>query len=86
MSDQNEPMQGGALPSVPLQPVVQCGTCEREWPVGCEQAVAIRKRGCCIVCLIAQGAHFSMDPYEFERDPDPILNPTSQTATHTTEE
>ena len=24
MSDQNEPTQGGVLPSVPLQPIVQC--------------------------------------------------------------
>lgn len=29
MSNHNEPTQGGALPSVPLQPFVQCPCCKR---------------------------------------------------------
>lgn len=63
----------GASPGT-LGAVVRCDLCEREWPAGCEQAVAIRKRGKCIVCLVALGEHFSMDPYEFPNDPGYIPN------------
>lgn len=60
-----------------LGAVVRCDLCEREWPAGCEQAVAIRKRGKCIVCLVALGEHFSMDPYEFPSDPSYTPNDTA---------
>ena len=53
-----------------LGALVRCDQCDRYWPAGCEQAVAIRKRGKCIVCLVEFGEHFSMDPYEFPSDPD----------------
>ena len=58
-----------AAPSGTVGAVVRCDRCGHDWPAGCEQAVAIRKRGKCIVCLIALGEHFSMAPYEFPSDP-----------------
>ena len=58
------------------QPLVRCPTCSREWPAGCEQAVAIRKRGECIVCLIAHGEKWCKDPYEFDSEADYSPNPT----------
>ena len=64
MSDQVSPAV-----SCTVGAVVRCDRCGHDWPAGCEQAVAIRKRGKCIVCLIALGEHFSMAPYEFPSDP-----------------
>jgi len=64
MSDQVSPAVSGTVGAV-----VRCDRCGCDWPAGCEQAVAIRKRGKCIVCLVAMGEHFSMDPYEFPSDP-----------------
>ena len=58
-----------AAPRNTEEQLVRCPVCAHDWPAGCEQAVAIRKRGRCIVCLVARGEHFSMYPYEFPSDP-----------------
>jgi hypothetical protein len=59
-----------AAPRNTEEQLVRCAVCKREWPKGCEQTVAIRKRGKCIVCLIELREPFSMEPYEFPSDPD----------------
>ena len=68
-----------AAPSGTVRADVRCDRCGCDWPAGCEQAVAIRKRGKCIVCLVAMGEHFSMDPYEFPSDPGYTPNHSSAT-------
>ena len=45
-----------------------CPVCKRKWPTGCEQAIAVEKRGKCIVCLIANDEHIEMNPYEFQTE------------------
>ena len=47
---------------------VECPKCHLNWVKGCEQAIAIRKRGKCIACLVSDREEFCMDPYEFARE------------------
>jgi hypothetical protein len=42
-----------------------CPVCKRDWEDGCEQDVAIHKRGKCIACIITAGEHIQVEPYEF---------------------
>ena len=47
---------------------VTCPRCDRMWTIDTEQAVAIKKRRKCIVCIIELKENIKMDPYEFERE------------------
>lgn len=49
--------------------VIRCPVCSREWPHGCEQWVAVAKRGKCIVCLVAAKETWESDPYDFQSLP-----------------
>ena len=49
--------------------VIRCPVCDREWPHGCEQWVAVTKRGKCIVCLVKSKETWESDPYEFQSLP-----------------
>lgn len=71
---QNEPQR--ADDTVPA--FVRCEHCERVWPRGCEQAVAIRKRGKCICCIVKLGERIEMDPYEFPAEIDYTPNTEAQ--------
>jgi hypothetical protein len=44
-----------------------CLECGRDWPSGTEQAIAIQKRGKCIVCITEAGERICMEPYEFSQ-------------------
>jgi hypothetical protein len=47
---------------------VRCPRCKKLWPEGCEQAIAVMKRGVCISCLTKAGECICMEPYEFAMD------------------
>jgi len=47
-----------------------CPVCAREWPDDIsEQAIAVEKRGKCIVCIVEAEEHIEMNPYEFAVKP-----------------
>lgn len=48
---------------------VRCPKCNHEWEEGCEQEVAIRKRGKCIGCVVDAKERIEMEPYEFAVQP-----------------
>ncbi len=69
-----EPWILWAAPILAYQKVTMiCPVCERVWPEGCEQAIAVEKRGKCICCIAKAGERIETDPYEFSMGPQRAL-------------